>query len=154
MEYFKNLDLHTISLYENELFNYQDKVIIRLIIEGVTKEEMCNLIINDVDFDNNLIALTSDDGRIRTIKVSDRCLYLIKGAHNETLYAIKNGILENDKRTFTPLGESGYIIKANVPIDRSIPTKVSTKFIDKKIAIIKDYLGIETYRPKEGYRKV
>lgn len=74
---------------EEQLKNYQDKAIFRLLFEGVMGEnlsELLNLKSSDVYPEENKLRLYDSEGRERFITVSDRCIEITKGAINETRY--------------------------------------------------------------------
>ncbi|MGD7007703.1 HNH endonuclease [Metabacillus sp. 84] len=73
--------------------NAQDAVIIRLLFEGicgVKYSEILNLRISDVNIKTGIISL-NNNGLIRELKVSDKCIALIKEANAQKIYLNKNG---------------------------------------------------------------
>lgn len=101
---------------EESLKNYQDKVVLRLIFEGVNGtelSELLNLKKQDVDFKNKRLRLyDSVEERERFIHVSDRCLDFIEKAHAEEIYYSKNGQNEGKRgRNKLKLMKTDHIIK-------------------------------------------
>lgn len=79
---------------EDQLVNYQDKVILRLLFEGVNGyevSELTNLKKYDVDYANKRLRLYDDKNGERFIAVSDRCLDIIERAIDEKKYYARNG---------------------------------------------------------------
>lgn len=93
-----------ISLQENRelqslLANDQDKSFIELLGLGVrgrtekgnTLEEMVNLRVKDIDFEQKVLNLTNNDGEIRPLTVDDYTLELLKRTINQNFYLNNNG---------------------------------------------------------------
>lgn len=79
---------------EDQLVNYQDKVILRLLFEGANGyevSELINLKKYDVDYENKRLRLYDGKSGERFITVSDRCLNIIEKAINEKVYYARNG---------------------------------------------------------------
>jgi len=85
---------------ENLLVNEQDKLIIELLSWGVrgrtekgnTLEELINLKVSDIKYEEKLIYLTNNDGEIRYLDVDDFTLDLIKRTINKGFYLFNNGL--------------------------------------------------------------
>jgi integrase len=127
---------------EEILKNYQDKVVLRLIFEGVNGEnvsELVNLKIQDVDSKNKKLRLCDDKGRERFIQVSDRCLSLIKKAHAEKIYYPRNGNKQSKRgKNKLELMQTDHIIKNT--LNGKIQNPVSKDTIYRRIGIIKEIL--------------
>jgi integrase len=104
---------------ENMLENYQDKVILRLLFEGVYGEEcseLLNLKKSDIDFENQRLTLRDNKGRERILNLEgrDRCFHILRGAINEKTYYAK-GSPESKKGvrgvSKYQLVETDYVIK-------------------------------------------
>jgi integrase len=97
--------------------NPQDAVIISLLFEGVSGTELSeirNLRPRDVNYENNTLNLTDEEGNQRTITVSDTCIRLIKEAIAQTEYLKRNGEISPNSKNTNPaakLLETGYVIK-------------------------------------------
>jgi site-specific recombinase XerD len=79
---------------EDQLVNYQDKVILRLLFEGANGyevSELINLKKYDIDYANKRLRLYDDKNGERFITVSDRCLDIIERAIDEKKYYARNG---------------------------------------------------------------
>ncbi|MBD1379124.1 phage lytic cycle repressor MrpR family protein [Metabacillus arenae] len=101
---------------EDHLVNYQDKALIRLIFEGVNgfqHSEILNLVPENFNEDTNELKLKDDKYGKRTIKVSDRCINIVKKAANETEYHMKNGEAQG-RRSTVKLAENYHVIKTKV----------------------------------------
>ena len=129
---------------EESLKNYQDKVVLRLIFEGVNGEnvsELVNLKIQDVDSKNKRLRLYDDKGRERFIQVSDRCLDLIKKAYDEDIYYYRNGYNEGKRgRRKSKLMQTDHIIKNVLNGRTQEPVNMNT--IYRRIDTIKDILKL------------
>ncbi|MEK4228601.1 HNH endonuclease [Solibacillus sp. FSL H8-0538] len=92
--------------------NPQDSIILQLLFEGVGGDrfsELLNLKMEDVNIDKNMLKL-NDNGEIRHLVVSEKCIELILKANDQKQYFLKNGTSEA-KTTVFPLIESEYVIK-------------------------------------------
>jgi integrase len=98
----------------SETVNFQDKVILRLIFEGVNGdavEELLNLQEKNIDFDHNRLLLTDKDKSTRIIEVSDKCMVLIRGALSQIEYQSRNGNANESRAKTVKLVESDYVLK-------------------------------------------
>ncbi|MET3505515.1 phage lytic cycle repressor MrpR family protein [Halalkalibacter oceani] len=80
------------ELEDKKLVNGQDKVVFRLLFEGLKGSQLSeirNLHYKDIDFDNNIIKVRGE--MEREVKVSDRCLRIITEAYKESVYIVNNG---------------------------------------------------------------
>lgn len=95
--------------------NAQDRVIIRLLMEGVGGEghaELLNLTINDIDNKRNILRLRSENG-LRELTVSKDCIEECYRAYRESEYQKSNGMAFGAKVLHTKLTESDYIIRVS-----------------------------------------
>jgi len=84
---------------EELLTNEQDKLIIELLSWGVrgrtekgnTLEELINLKVSDVNFEDKTLYLTNNDGELRPLDVDDFTLNLIKKTIDKSFYFFNNG---------------------------------------------------------------
>jgi len=97
--------------YQKLLYNEQDQLLLELLFLGVrgrtvgdeTLEEIINLSIDDVDFDNNIIKLRKNNNDdIRTIKVETSTVGLIKDTFEQEIYVENNGEITNNPRIADP----------------------------------------------------
>lgn len=133
---------------ENQLVNYQDKIVLRLIFEGVygrMASELVNLTINDVE--GNILHLVNDDGSKRDVEVSDESITFIKKAYNEEEYFNKNGE-STGKRSVSKLIKNDYIIRTTESKGTINTTKASNFLIYRRLTIIEEFMGIKSLKPK------
>ncbi|WP_080845643.1 site-specific integrase [Cytobacillus gottheilii] len=79
----------------DNLRNEREKAIVQCWFEGVGGKqfsELINLTYNDIDWTNNTLRLTNENGEIREIKVSELCLQRIQEAHDQTVYKMLNRV--------------------------------------------------------------
>lgn len=98
---------------EGKLVNYQDKVVARLLFEGVSGHELSevlNLQKHHV-LENNTLLLIDDKKGERNLQVSPECIDIIKGALREDKYVQKNGT-SNSNASEVPLVENDYVVKS------------------------------------------
>ena len=100
-----------IIFVEDRLVNYQDKVIPRLLFEGVNLHELLNLRVDDVN--GNSLLLRDEDEETRKLNVSNRAIDFIIRASNEKEYRLKNGE-STAKRTVSELVSNHYVIKSSI----------------------------------------
>lgn len=85
--------------YQNILYNEQDKLLLELAYLGVNgraQEEIINLTIDDVDENNKMLTLTTNDGEHRLLAVDLSTIGLIIDTYNQEFYVENNGeITEN-----------------------------------------------------------
>lgn len=105
------------SIYNDlveKLINAQDQVIFALLWEGAKGEgceEVSNLKKSDIDFNNNTLHLTKNNGSTRSIKVSNKTMRIIKDAIIEDKYIKNNGENEHTKTKFLPLADTEYVAR-------------------------------------------
>ncbi|AZV43625.1 putative integrase, phage SPbeta [Peribacillus asahii] len=102
---------------EDKLINYQDKVVIRMLFEGVEGDglsELLNLQEDDVDFEKGILHLKDDKKGERTLEIKDedkRCLEFIQKASGESYYHFKNGEGKGKNKGIELL-ENNYVVKS------------------------------------------
>ncbi|CEG31418.1 phage lytic cycle repressor MrpR family protein [Peribacillus simplex] len=97
---------------ENELVNAQDRVIIRLLFEGVEGEGVSELLnLKDNDCKGNVLCLEDDKFGKRELEVSNRAVDFIKKASAETEYQIRNG-KSLGRRSISKLVDNDFVIKS------------------------------------------
>lgn len=120
--------------------NAQDAVIFQLLREGVKgegSEELINLTINDVDEENNILTLRSDNN-VREHKVSDKTIELIKEAYKQKYYYPKNGETQNEKIKQYYLPDSPYIIKMT---GKKRKGRASRQIVQRRVKFIAEWWG-------------
>lgn len=123
--------------------NAQDGILFRLIFEGVSGralQEVINLKIDDVDFENKILTLRQEIGT-RTINVSDKLLKLISEAYAEHYYQLRNGTAKGDTAMIN-LIPSKHVVK-NCRIGMAEAPYVSKQSIWKRIKDICEMFGLE-----------
>lgn len=138
----------------NNLNNYQDKVIVQAVFEGIygpRYSELLNLKIGDIDEDNNTVRLTNEYGEIRTIRVSEKCIeYLIK-AYHEDKYLKNNGdVSDNIRAPYTDLIDTGYIVKISKTRNRD-DGKADNFVILRRYSNIKNYFDLPLFTAQNVY---
>ena len=94
--------------YQGELANYQDKLLLELLYNGIrgrtveegTLEEIINLTIDDVDKENKRLILKQNDNEDRILDNVEESLFtLIRNTYNQEFYVENNGEPTKNKRT-------------------------------------------------------
>ena len=91
--------------YQDICYNEQDKAILELAFLGVGgkgQEEIINLTIDDVDEENKMLVLTTDEGKKRLLAVDLSTIGLIKQAYEQETYVENNGKKTNNIRISEP----------------------------------------------------
>ncbi|WP_419872909.1 hypothetical protein [Candidatus Pristimantibacillus sp. PTI5] len=148
--YFSEIELTRIEL---NCENAQDAVIIRLLFEGVQGKavsELRNLTISDVDFEGRILQLTDNDGSIRELLVSEKCIKLIKDAYEEMTYTKKNGRMGSydNIRDYTELVDSEYIIRSSNTSKEKKSGAVDKHVIYRRISSIEEELELQNFNVK------
>lgn len=134
---------------EDRLLNAQDSVILRLLFEGIHGSkfsEILNIQKQHIDYNKKLIQVKDDKKGERIIKVSDRCLQLIKRAFSEEKYWNKNGTAENEKRLYSVLIDNNYLIRSNKTKTLN-EDRADYFLIYRRFANIKDVAGYKIFSP-------
>lgn len=131
--------------------NYQDKVIIKLLMEGVGGEghaEILNLRKNDINAEENTLHLTDDDGNSRTLQVSPECVDLCLRALNETEYRKRNGQTSPDiKSDTTNLISNDYVLKSSITNTENTG-RADKHLIYRRISVISKVMEEPNLDPK------
>jgi len=137
-------------LIDDFCVNDQDSAVFSLLCEGArgrqeeenALEEIINLKIEDCNFETNDVTLTRNNGKTRTIKVSDKTMSLLKDANAQDKFIRKNGeasdwakAKKNDRML---LYQNGYIFK---PTRKGFLGKINAKTIVQRIGTIKELYG-------------
>ena len=135
---------------EDFCMNAQDACMIRLLFEGVggkAYEELINLQIQDVNFENHILTLRQEH-KTRELNVSTRLLGLVQDAYAQTEYYVRNGssTLHNGKST-TDLIPSKHVLKASKlgPSDNITITK---SVVRNRINVIFEIFGLDNTTTK------
>lgn len=131
---------------EDQCINYQDCAIFRLLFEGVEGKklsEIRNLKKKDIDYKNNQLVLTDEDGNQRVLEVSPRAIDMVQKASKETIYHKKNGEpIENERiRPYTDLVDNEYVFRTSITKTDNFGT-VDVHLIYRRIAAIKELFEI------------
>ncbi|MEC1697731.1 phage lytic cycle repressor MrpR family protein [Schinkia azotoformans] len=129
---------------EEKLVNYQDKVIMRLIFEGVSGYSLSELInLTKEDIKGNTLHLIDEKSGERYLEVSDRAIAFIEKAIDETIYYNKNGTSEG-RRSTAPLSQNDYVIKMTLLRSDQDSNKKSDKhLIYRRLSTISELFGLE-----------
>lgn len=141
----KTLYIEEKTLYDIEegLLYAQDAVIPRLAFEGLGLTEIANLHEDMIEWDNNILYLVDDNKGNRILKVSERCMQLIKEAHKQEEYISDNGEAEINKYISMYLCETGYILKNQSKIKNKHQEKaVSVQLIHKRLNVMKEHYNL------------
>jgi site-specific recombinase XerD len=139
---------------EEQLVNYQDKIVLRLPFEGVNGyevSEMINLKVYDVNFEKKRLRLYDDKNGERFINVSERCVEIIKGAIDEKTYYARNNEKESKHgKSEYPYYETDYVIK-NVLTGRT-KGEADKNVIYRRIYMIKELFNMPHLTVKNIWR--
>lgn len=127
---------------ENRLANYQDKIILRLLFEGVNGyevSELINLKKDDVDYANKRLRLYDNKNGERFINVSDRCLDIIEKAIREETYYARNAEKESKH------GKDEYEYFETEHVIKNVLTGRTKKPADKNVIYRRIYLIKELF---------
>lgn len=144
-----------IELQEN-CMNPQDEVIFALLFEGVKgkgHEEILNLKKTDVDYDNNILTLTRNDGSVRRLNVSERTIEIIREANEDPIgskeYYFSNGLTAetSDKKSKSNLVDNDYIIRPSLRGDNNKNEPSELINIINRVKKISDFHGNQFLNP-------
>ncbi|MEC1780045.1 hypothetical protein [Schinkia azotoformans] len=129
---------------EEKLVNYQDKVIMRLIFEGVSGYSLSELVnLTKEDIKGNTLRLIDEKSGERYLEVSDRAIKFIEKAIDETIYYNKNGTSEG-RRSTAPLSQNDYVIKMTLLRSDQDSNKKSDKhLIYRRLSTISELFSLE-----------
>ena len=152
-----------IRRWEEQMNNYQDAVIVRLLFEGVGGKQMSeirNLKKTDIDFDKKRMRLVNTlkaDKNGEPIKFTERYVNfddytakILEGAINEKIYKKRNGemIYNPHVRDFTDLIENEYVVRPSNTKTASDKYPVDKFVIYRRIQMLSEVLGIENFTAK------
>lgn len=139
--------------WQKQLVNYQDKLLLELPSLGVrgrtekgnTLEELINLKVEDVKWNEKVLYLINNDGDLRRLKIDDYTLDLIKKTINERLYIFNNGfrkkknegVYEKTEKGL-PINETEYVFR--VPGKNKFE-KADDKLFASRINRMQNWLG-------------
>ena len=133
----------TLIEYIEGLYNPQDKLILRLLFEGVNGKdcsELRNLKKSDINWNNNELTLYGEGekkGKLRKIEVSDECIRLIKLVINENIYYSNNGLAEKKEI----LVVNDYIIRQSFRKNSNHNERVNKGFLYNRFNRYKEWLN-------------
>lgn len=123
---------------EKKLVNFQDKVIIRLLFEGVSGEGLSELTnLKSEHIKGNTVLLINSDGEERTLELSDIAIEYMNKALKETEYQSKNG-QSLGQRSVSPLTKSSYIIRPTARKGTKDDAPVSKFVIFRRIVVFQE----------------
>lgn len=137
----------------SNLVNYQDKVIIKLLFEGVygyESSELRNLKLSNI-YANGKSTLHDDKKGKRPFKFDEETIELIKKANDEQRYRNKNG-QSLGKAPTSELLPSAYVLK-NANKSRSIDNeRISQPVLMKRVKMISEVFELPDITPKSIWR--
>lgn len=107
----KYISREKLKKYQGLIYNEQDQLLLWLPFIGVrgrtvedgTMEEIINLTIDDVDFEENTLILRQNDGKFRLLDGVDSFIIdLIKDTYEQKYYVENNGEITNNPRVPNP----------------------------------------------------
>jgi integrase len=96
---------------EDRINNPQDAVIVRLLVEGLSIEDIANLKQQNIDADDKTVALTNRQGVKWTHPVSKTCIQLMQKAMQQTKYPVYGA---DDTPVYVNLRNSEHVIKVSM----------------------------------------
>jgi hypothetical protein len=144
-QFLTNIQLHyseeEIIALEDQLVNYQDKIIIRAIFEGINgyeSSELLNLKKGDWEKGSNIVTLHDDMNGERTIKIENpRFWDFIRGALSRGDYFNKNGTVKGNIRKKQPLAENDYVVRSNLTNVKDQQVRVAQSVIFNRLRMVK-----------------
>ena len=149
--------------WEEQMNNYQDAVIIRLLFEGVGGKQMSeirNLKKSDIDFNEKRMKLINtlkadDNGNPikyteRYVDFDDYTAKVLEGAIKETTYKKRNGdmIYNPHVRDFTDLVDNEFVVRSSITKTENKHNPVDKFVIYRRIQMLSEVLGIEEFTAK------
>lgn len=134
-----------LNMIEEELKNAQDKIILRLIFEGVQGKgckEITNLKKKDINFSTNTLCLEDEDRSVRHLEVSSKCMEIIKEALDEKEYLKKNGNMSTNAENLletVKLVNNQYLIRNTIGQTKNVNC-VDKHTIYRRLTSIRQYL--------------
>jgi integrase len=138
----------------DETYNYQDKVALRLIFEGISGkglEELLNLKISDVNFDTGEVNISGENERkIIVTKIGkNNAIDLIKECIKENRYYKNNGDYDpkesRNTKEYYELNETPYIIRSVRKSNTNSNEPVPRLTVDRRIRELGKYFGINGF---------
>lgn len=130
--------------------NYQDAVIVALLflgIQGKKNEELINIKKSDINYDSNLLTLTSE-GITRELIIPDWAVKYIAGAVDERIYKKKNGNPAPDiKSAESKLNENNYVIRSVSNTKSSEVDRAREEIINRRLTPISKELDENLFNP-------
>jgi len=129
--------------------NAQDAVIFQLLFEGVSgkaMQEIINLTIDDVDFENRILTLR-EGSRVRSLDVSEKLIKLIQNAHAEHVYYVRNKQSSTSNLLTYNLIPSRHVVKS-CRIGAAVDPKITKKSIWTRVNTICELIGLKNITTK------
>jgi len=143
------ITLEDLEKIEKFVTNYQDKIVPRLLFEGVGgvfASEVLNLTSKDYREENSKLRLNDERKGERYIKVSDDCITMIKSSLNETDYYKSNGFSES-RNPVLKLVTNNFVVKTVCTNDKS-EGKADRHTVYRRISSIAEWLEIPFFTTK------
>lgn len=122
-----------------KLVNIRDCIILELLFNGFTSEEVINLKLSDCNYETKTLTLTKCDGSTREINnISDYTIEMIKSTIEDDEYVFNNGIFEDNK--FRPRGESQALVETGFVVKNTVSTKFNKTSITNIVSRIKEWV--------------
>lgn len=134
---------------QKQLINPQDRLILELLTWGIrgrteignTHEELINLKVNDIDYQNKAITLTNNDGEIRLVYIDDYTLDLIKQVIAQQDYVCSNGKISAKSKSrssrILPVNKTQYVFRTP---GKNRFGRVDHQLFDRKVQLMRKWL--------------
>jgi hypothetical protein len=116
----------------NEVVDVSNKFISYAFYCGLTNEEIANLKIEDLDFDNNMVHLVSG----RDLKVDSLFKNLMIQTNDQTQY-FPDGIEKENRNKMNNYADSEYVVRS---CDKNVLEPVSKGYIAVRVRVIKEQM--------------
>lgn len=137
------LDVEEVSLAVSDLVNFQDSALLVSIFCGLSKEEICNLSIDDIDETNGVINLENRQIKLDDIDNELDLTTLLKVAHEQEMYIENNGVSITEGRN------NRHQLDVN---DKLVFKGIDEKSIEDKLRIIAEWFDFEEFLTYENLR--
>ncbi|WP_203289827.1 hypothetical protein [Metabacillus sp. cB07] len=133
---------------ENDLVNYQDKAIVRLLFEGINGYEHSEILnLRSGDINKNTMHLNDNKFTKRSIQVSDRAIDIALKAAKEEIYLNRNG-QSSGRRSEAPLVSNDYVIKSTLSRGTINTNAANKHLIYRRISTISELFELPYLSPK------
>jgi hypothetical protein len=130
------------------LENYQDKVVLQLLFEGIYGRESTELRnLKRTDIKGNIVTVYDDyKEEPRQVELSDEAIKIIEKADEETIYKLKNG-LSDARSNEAEILDTEYVIK-NTSRGRSQAERTKQNIILNRIRMVSELFDLPDLTPK------